>query len=133
METADVHDAANRWLASVLFGGEPSEGILIAQEPLPASTSLRNAQTHMSDYIFNRGKDKDKGEGGGGGKGEVHGSVGGGRDSNGNESASVDVGGSYHSDSGWDVGGSAGVSGGRDRDGNTRTEVHGEAHGGYNF
>jgi len=133
LDTADVHDATSRWLASVLFGEEPSEGILIAQAALPASTSLENAQTDMSGYIFNRGKNKDKGEGDGGGKGEVHGSVGGGRDSNGNESASVDVGGSYHSDSGWNGGIDGGASRSRDRDGNTTTEVHVEAHGGYDF
>lgn len=91
---------------------------------------LENQQIDMSDYIFVRGRDRDSGNREG--SGEIHGGVSGSKDSDGNDRMSADVGGSYGRDN-WSIGGSAGVSGGRDNEGNVNSEVHGEIHGQYNF
>jgi alpha-beta hydrolase superfamily lysophospholipase len=121
LNSAAVENAAYRWLEAILFGGEPiSEGI-IAQAQAFASTSSQDTQTGLSEYIFSRGRDRDNEN-----RNEVHGSVRGDRDSEGNESASAD--GTYRHDfnNGWDIEVSGGVGGSKDRDGNTQGEVHGE-------
>lgn len=62
--TADVQDAACRWLVSVLFGQEPSDGSLIAQAILSEPALLEHLQAaDMSDYVYTRGKDTEDGGG----------------------------------------------------------------------
>ena len=102
LDTADVQDAACRWLNAVLLGQELSDGILMTQANFSISTSLKDTQADMSDYVFRRGKDKDKGEDRGGG-GKMHAEVEANRDSKGNERMSADVGASR--DLGTDFGG----------------------------
>lgn len=55
------------------------------------------------------------------------------RDSNGNESVSIEGGATYHSESGVDVGVSGGGSYGRDGNGDTRAEGHVRADVSYGF
>jgi predicted alpha/beta hydrolase len=116
LDTADVQDAACRWLASVLFGQEHANGTFIAQADLSASASLKEeVQADMSDYVFSRGK------------GEASAGVEGGKDSRGNDYVSGDVGVSKDFDNGVSVDVSVGGSASRDRDGNVQGEVHGRA------
>jgi hypothetical protein len=131
LDTADIQDAASRWLSSILFGQELSDGILIAQVASSVPASLEDAQVDESDYVFSRGRDK--GGEGSEGRGEVHGSTRGDRDSNGNERYSVDAGGSYNFDNGWCGEVNGGVSVDRDRDGNVKGEVHAEARASKGF
>jgi esterase/lipase len=127
LDTADVQDAACRWLFSVLFGQEPSDGSLITKAILSAPALENSQAADMSDYVYSRGKDKDTGGG------EVRAGVDVSKDSNGNENLSGDVSGSYHSDTGWDFEVSGGASVGKDQDGNARGEVHGRAEASYKW
>ena len=115
LDTADVQDAAGRWLASVLFGQEPSNGTFIARADLSASVLLEDSKSSMSDYVFSRGN------------GEASASVEASTDSNGDNRVSGDVGVSKDFDNGVSVDVSAGASASRDRDGNVQGEVHGKA------
>jgi esterase/lipase len=124
LDTADVQDAACRWLVSVLFGQEPSDGSLIAKATLSAPALVENSQAaDMSSYVYSRGRDA----GDRGGRGEMRAGVSGDRDTDGNERFSGDVRGSYDFGNGWRGEASAGGSLNKDREGNARGEVHGKA------
>lgn len=128
LDTLPVQEAVCRWLSAVLLG-QKSTDMSIAQVTRPVSTA---SHFDIAHYVFSRGKDKGE-EDKGGGKGEVYGSVRGERDTEGREKATVDIGGSYKSDSGWRAEGIAGASVSRDKDGNTKGEVHAEAKLGREF
>lgn len=120
LDTADVQDAACRWLGSVLFGQEPLNDTFIAQTTIFAPTSSQEAQMHLSEYIFSRGKKEES-------HGDVYGSTKVDRDSDGNEKASADVGVKHDFGNGWSADIRGGVSGSKDKDGNVKGEIHGEA------
>lgn len=125
LDTADVQDAAGRWLASILFGQELSDGILAAQADLSALASSEDSQADMSDYVFSRGKHRDNDDGGG--RGEVRGGVETNRDSNGNERYSASGTASYDFGNGLSAEVSGGGSISKDKDGNVSAEAHGRA------
>jgi hypothetical protein len=127
LNSADIRDAAGRWLGSVLFGQELTDGSLVVQAISLMPDRLEDLQADTSDYIFSRGRDRSEGHG------EVHGAVKGDRDSEGNEHISGGIGGSYDFGNGWNVRASVEALGGRDRDGNVRGEVRGGVEAGYEF
>jgi pimeloyl-ACP methyl ester carboxylesterase len=128
LNTTDVQDVVCRWLTSVLFGQELSDGSLIAQADPSVSTSLEDSQADMSDYVFSRGKKNKEKEG----KGEIHGSF----DVKGSEEevkGGASVKGAYDFGNGFSAGVDVGGSGRKDGDGNARGEVHGKIEGSYGF
>ena len=135
LDTAEIHEAAYHWLASVLSGKKHLDNAFIVQTDPPKPVLLENSQTdNMSDYIFSRGKDEnrdsnDRGEE----RGEVYGSGRASRDLDGNQSYSFEGGIRYRSENNWEGSVSAGASSRTDRNGNTRGEAHVEARGSKKF
>ena len=121
LDTTDIHAAACQWLNSVLCGNEQLNSgpvaLAVLSEPLP----LEDWKTDIAHYTFNLGK------------GEAHAEAKTSRDSEGNERASVDVGGSYQFDNGVRLDIDVGVSGNKDNEGNTKGEAHGSAKASYGF
>jgi hypothetical protein len=121
LDTADVQAAASHWLASILFGQEPSESVFTTQAAQSTSSSLEDWKADLSHYVLSRGK------------GEIHVEAKGQRDSDGNENASGKVGVSKETDN-W---GRFEVDGGfdvqKDRQGNVKNEVKVEGRWSHDF
>lgn len=122
LDSAEVHEAACRWLAAVLSSRELFDGNLIVQVVNSAPALSGNA-VGMSDYVFTRGRDKDNGDRGRG-KGEAYVEGGTRRDTNGNRDSWLGGGVNYHSDHGIDYNLKGGGSSRTDRNGNSEGEVH---------
>ena len=100
LDTAEIHEAAYHWLASVLSGKKHLDNTFIVQTDPPKPVLLENSQTdNMSDYIFSRGKDEDRGSND---RGEVYGSGRASRDLDGNQSYSFEGGIRYRSENNWE-------------------------------
>jgi hypothetical protein len=112
LDTADVQDAAWRWLSSVLFGQELLNDVCIVQAVPSVATWLEDWKTDIAHYVLSRGK------------GEVHVEAKGHKDSDGNETASGRAGVSKETDGWGRFEADAGVDVKKDKEGNIKGEVN---------
>lgn len=124
LDIATVQNAAWYWLKAVLMGND----IFIVQTEFSVVAPLEDAQADTFGYVFSRGK-KDHGES----HGDVYGSARFDRDSEGNQRASADVGAKHDFGNGLSLDARVGASESRDKEGNSRGEVHAEGSANFRY